>query len=169
MDTTPEATPKTPIIDYDNYNVIKPPGWCAPKGIDKEKIAALREKGLSITDIARIVGCAKQTVFYHLHNMDVEQEQIEEYKTNRADYLAGMQLRLLASITPEDVRKMQPGSRILGACQLFDKERLERGLATSHEKMIVLQVPRSEEEYKKIIENINKSGDNEVPETPQNP
>lgn len=145
-----ENMQETPQENYDDYDINRPPGYSAPKGLNKEKIAALRKKGLSMAEVGKIVGCSKNTVFYHLRNMNIEDEAIEDYKKKRADILAGVQLRLLQSITSKDIQKSPLGSRILAVAQLYDKERLERNLATSNQQVIILQVPDSKAQYERM-------------------
>lgn len=136
----------------DNLVIDRPSGYSGQKNIDRDKVVALRRKGLSMREIAKILGCSQQAIFYHLHQAGADQEQIDSYKANRADYLAALQLRMLSSLSPADVAKMPGGSRVLAACQLYDKERLERGKTTNNTAMLVLQIPDTRDEYNKIID-----------------
>lgn len=67
---------------------------------------------------------------------------IHDYKSNRADIFAGLQHRLLQSITDEDIKKAPIGSRVLAAAQIYDKERLERGESTQNLHQIVDVISR---------------------------
>jgi hypothetical protein len=95
------------------------------KNIPIEKITELRDKGLSFSQIAKIVGCSKVNVSLRLKYAGYDQGEIKIYKKNRANIFAWMQDKLLSSITEDDIKKTPVGSRILGVAQLYDKERLE--------------------------------------------
>jgi hypothetical protein len=103
-----------------------------PKGINQEEVLRLRQKGLSTTQIGKIVDCSKTNVANILAKYEVEQEQVNNYKDYRADILAGLQARILLSIDDADIKKAPMGLRVLAVSQLYDKERLERGLSTNN-------------------------------------
>jgi biotin operon repressor len=105
---------------------------CANKNIPIEKMKALREQGLSYPQIGKLLGCSHINVLNRLKGYDIQHEDVKGYIDNRADILADMQWKLLSSITPDDIKKTPTGSRILAVAQLYDKERLERGLSTSN-------------------------------------
>mgnify|MGYP007100133974 CR=1 FL=1 len=71
-----------------------------------------------------------------LNRYNIMKENVERFKANRSDIFAGMQDRLLHSITDEDIQKAPLGSRVLAACQIYDKERTERGLVNSTSAVI---------------------------------
>ena len=76
----------------------------------------------------------------------IEKGQVEEYKAHRADVFAGIQHRLLASCTDEDIKKAPMGSRVLAAAQLYDKERLELDKSTSNIGVLVDVIKRIQEQ-----------------------
>jgi len=104
----------------------------ANKNIPVEKMKALREQGLSYPQIGKLLGCSHINVLNRLRGYDIQHEDVKGYVDNRADVLADMQWKLLSSITPDDIKKTPTGSRILAVAQLYDKERLERGLSTQN-------------------------------------
>ena len=57
---------------------------------------------------------------------------LENFKKNRADILAEKQRMIVEAITPEVIQKASLGTLALAKCQLYDKERLERGLSTGN-------------------------------------
>lgn len=65
----------------------------------------------------------------------IERQQTEDYKGNRADFFAGMQEKIVASITQEDLQKASLRDKIISAGVLYDKERLERGQSTSNQSV----------------------------------
>ena len=116
-----------------------------PKQIPIETIMEYRRKGLSMSDVARIVGCSKPNIVQRLNRMNAELVQVDHYKSNRADFLALKQMRMLNQIT-EPKLKDASAYQLAGMFGiLYDKERLERGQSTSNELQIQV-VKYSEDE-----------------------
>lgn len=59
-------------------------------------------------------------------------QALEEFKKNRADILAEKQREIVAAMTTDKIEKASLGTLALAKCQLYDKERLERGLSTGN-------------------------------------
>ena len=104
----------------------------AMKGINHELTIDLAKKGVSQAQIARIQGCDRSNITRVLQRYGAIEQEVEDFKNHRADIFAGLQNRLISSITPDDIKKTPTGSRILAVAQLYDKERLERGLSTQN-------------------------------------
>jgi hypothetical protein len=85
-----------------------------------------------------------------LKQYKIESNQLSEYKLKRADIMAGMQHKLLASIGEDDIKKAPLGSRVLAAAQLYDKERLERNQSTANISTAHGITPEMQELYDKI-------------------
>jgi hypothetical protein len=99
--------------------------------IKTEVLLKLRQDhGLSYGQIAKLVGYSKRWIIDRIAGLDKDRDN--HYIENRSRVLQGIQARLLYSITDDDIKTMPPGSRILGACQLYDKERLETGQSNSN-------------------------------------
>jgi len=107
------------------------PSKYAPKG-KADQIRRLKDEhpDLSHNQIAKLTDTDPSNVTRVLQRYGAEYKEVERYKRHRADILAGVQARLLKSITQADIEKAPVGSRILAVAQLYDKERLERGKAT---------------------------------------
>ena len=114
-----------------------PPAPTSHKNIPFEKIAELRDKGLSTGQIAKIIGCSKTNVIIRLKYQGYDTHQIKLYKNKRPDLFAWMQDKLLSSITDEDIKKTPVGSRVLAMAQLYDKERLETDQSTSNQAVML--------------------------------
>lgn len=101
---------------------------------DRQEVIRTAEvnPNLSHQDIATLHNVERSTVSKILADYSLTQSKVNGFKEQRADILAGLQARMLISITDEDIKKMPGGSRVLAAAQLFDKERLERDLSTSN-------------------------------------
>lgn len=113
--------------------VEKKPSTHNPKAIkyiDHAKTIDLHNQGVCNADIARIQGCDRSNISRVLQRYGINQAKLKDYKNNRADVLAGIQERLLVSITSKDISKTPAIQRITGAAILYDKERLERNQAT---------------------------------------
>jgi hypothetical protein len=83
-------------------------------------------------EIADTLGISNQAVHQCLKRYGIEVNHTQTYKEHRADVLAGMQAKLLSYVDDEKIQKAPMGSIVLAACQLYDKERLERDLSTSN-------------------------------------
>ena len=104
-----------------------------------QKIHELIEAGChKVTTIAKAADCNHALVSRVLSRYNIEQDQVDGYKRNRADILAGLQHRIISSITDEDIQKAPMGSRVLAAAQLYDKERLERGQGSGDKPMLII-------------------------------
>jgi hypothetical protein len=96
--------------------------------------AALKLKvdnGLSYSQIGAIQGYTKQAIHKAIKPL-LPPASNEYYKTHRADILSGLQAKLLAQVDDARLKKAPAGSLVLAACQLYDKERLERGQSTAN-------------------------------------
>lgn len=105
------------------------------KHIDHRKTIELAQQGLSHSEIAKIQGCDHSNITRVLQRYGVT-DNYKDYKQHRADILAGLQHRLLSSITDNDIQKTPAIQRIMAAGILYDKERLERGLSNSNVSII---------------------------------
>jgi predicted DNA-binding protein YlxM (UPF0122 family) len=85
---------------------------------------------LTLREVAAICDTSHSHVIATLQRYGIQRKAVEDFKKHRADILAGMQHRLLVSMTDEDIKRMPGGSRVLAAAQLFDKERLQNDLSS---------------------------------------
>lgn len=95
---------------------------------------------LTTREIGAIVKCSHVNVAYVLKRYGINHERLKQFKSNRADILAGLQEKILNTLTPADIKKMPGGSRVLAACQLYDKERLERDLSTANVASVMADI-----------------------------
>lgn len=99
--------------------------------IDTEAAIKLKlDNKLSYQQIAAIQGVSKQAIHQKIKDL-LPTDTSRTYQEHRADILASLQAKLIQSIDDEKLKKLPAGSAILALCQLYDKERLERGQATS--------------------------------------
>jgi len=95
-----------------------------------------RNPNLSYSDLGKLNGTTHVAMIKLLQRHGITKEQVEDYKASRADLFAGMQDKIVASITNEDLQKASLRDKVIAAATLYDKERLERGLNTSTTLMI---------------------------------
>ena len=92
----------------------------------------------SMRQLAKYAGASVSTVHEVLQRYGITKNYVEDYKENRADIFAGLQSRLISSISEQDIQKAPMGSRVLAAAQLYDKERLERGQGSGDKPMLII-------------------------------
>ena len=102
----------------------------APKFIPIETLIEYANKGLSYPEVAKLVGCSPENVCQRFKTIDYTPERLKDYKKHRADILSHLGSQLINNISHEDIQKAPLGTKVLAYCQLYDKERLERGQST---------------------------------------
>ena len=133
MSRASKRAKKEIIIPPDNE--LPTPAPTTPKMISVESLLELHSKGLSHTQISKILGCNPSNVTHRLQTAGVT--SLRDYKKNRADFFAATQSRMLNNITEEDMKKASLSQKVVAAGILYDKERLERDLSTQNIKPLV--------------------------------
>jgi len=87
------------------------------------------EKGLTYKEIATLQDVTPAAIYKQIAHL-LPDEETQIYKSKRGDILAKLQKELLKSISPDDLKGMPVGQRLMGYGILFDKERLERNQST---------------------------------------
>ena len=87
---------------------------------------------LSYEKIGKMVGRDKSNIARALQRYGIESEKVEQYKDFRADYLAGVQDKMLEAVSKKDMEKVSVRDLSVSYGILFDKERLQRGLSTQN-------------------------------------
>jgi len=62
----------------------------------------------------------------------IDQTKTNDYKSHRADIFAGIQHKILASVSDEDIKKASLFQKAGVVGLLYDKERLERDMSTAN-------------------------------------
>jgi hypothetical protein len=101
------------------------------KDIPIDLLLDYSSKGLTYRDIAKLAGCSAANVHQRIKAVNFDPNHLRAYKDNRADLLAWKQRELILSLDSAEIKAMQPRDRIVSYGILYDKERLERGQATS--------------------------------------
>ena len=104
----------------------------APKYIPIESIIEYYRKGLSKTDIAKVLGCHHSNISNRLKPYLDEIETLDVYKAHRADVIALKGKEILKNITPDKIEKASAYQLTGMYSILYDKERLERGESTAN-------------------------------------
>ena len=113
----------TPITD-ENSN--------AAKDIPIELLIDYRSKGLTMTEIGKLLNCSHANVSQRLSALNDDLDSLPKYKDNRADIMALKGRQALNSITQEKLQKASPSQAAMVYGVLYDKERLERDQATAN-------------------------------------
>ena len=131
--------------------------------LDRAKVLALSEQGLSTADIAKHQGVAPSTVFRFLQQTEPERLAIEAFKKERGDVFARLSAKsldlqekivdtfddaLIAALTPSQKSGLLMTLNVQSGT-LYDKERLERNLSTDNVGMFGKIILQSEEELGK--------------------
>src|SRR5210317_1888292 len=95
-------------------------------------IDLLENKGLNQAQAAKVLGCHKSNISYHLKQLDYTPGYLKSYKENRADVLAALQLQILKNLTSDKFQKASAYQLTGMYSILYDKERLERGQSTEN-------------------------------------
>jgi len=109
-------------------------------GVNIEKAVELRLKGLTYQEIGDYFCVTKQAIQYHLGGLTADELSLKAYKDNRADLLAMKQTELLKTLTPEEIKKIPPGSRVTCMGILYDKEAIERGHSDPKSGVVNIQI-----------------------------
>jgi len=119
----------------------------------KEKIIELAQNTeLSQGQIAKLTDVEKSTVCKVLQNYGMEHRSIEEYKSNRASILAGLQQRIAKSVTDEEIKKASLQVKAMAYGVFYDKERLELGKSTTITDDVDHILQRIESRFNKAID-----------------
>ncbi len=106
---------------------------------------------LTTREVAKLCDTDHSHVVRVMQRYGIVNNYVHDYKANRADIFAGLQHILLSSITPDDIQKAPLGSRVLAACQIYDKERLERGQSTGNMAVGLSLTPALQDAVNHII------------------
>jgi hypothetical protein len=117
----------------------------APKG-KAQLIRDIKDRHpeLSNVQIGKLTDTTAANVCMVLQRYGIVHQEIQDYKSNRADILAGLQHRILTSISEDDLKKAPIQVKLMGYGILYDKERLERGQSTHNLSSISLIIQEIE-------------------------
>ena len=102
----------------------------------------VRYPELSEAEIAKRVGCSPSnvhqvlSVFLHGHS----EGELRDFQANKADIYDAVQMRALASVTQDKLRKSSATSLVTAAAILEDKARTTRGQPTSMHVQLLMEV-----------------------------
>ncbi len=102
------------------------------KNIPMENMLDLAGKGLSHSQIAKILGCSRSNVTARLRKYRSHLQGLKYYRQNRGDVFAIMEKRFLGSITDQDIKEMPTHQRVTVAEKLYNMGRLETGKSTTN-------------------------------------
>ena len=98
-----------------------------PKYTPINQVDALLKKGLTNTQIGKLLGISYVAVGNLIKRHGLNPKEDTAFKKDRADILASKQRLLLNNITVGKIKKMAVRDNVVSFGILYDKERLERG------------------------------------------
>ena len=107
-------------------------GKIKPHPVSLSKVADLRARGFSLSEIGKQVGISKQAVSQLLHRYGLDIKRVESFRKGKALVLHGRQERLIAGITDEDIKKTDVWSRLIAFGVAFDKTQLVENKPTAN-------------------------------------
>lgn len=87
---------------------------------------------LTREEVGRIHGITSGRVSQLCTKYGINKDELADFKDNRADIFANLQRVITESLTVDEIKKAPAASRVLMLCQIYDKERLERGQSTEN-------------------------------------
>jgi len=128
-----KETPKPETSEVSEFNNLPEPHPCRPKNIPLSKIVELRNKGLSHSQVGKLLGCTKEAISQRLARYpEIDSGAAREYKDARSEILRGLQIRTLKTLSPSDIQKASVRDRTILFGTLYDKERLEEDKTTAN-------------------------------------
>ena len=117
------------LVIMDNLQTV--PSYSVNKNIPIEVLIGYSQQGLSAPEIGKLVGCSPTNIYQRFQTVNYTPQHLESFKKNRADLMAQKQRELLSALDSEAIKRMAPRDVVVSYGILYDKERLERGQATS--------------------------------------
>ena len=144
----------------------------SPKGIDIEDILAYKKKGLSHSEIGKVVGCSEQNVSKRIQSMELE--SLSNFRDNKDHVFEHLQRKIVKSIGDGQLNSMSGLQLITGAAILQDKIQVIRGLSSEivDHRVLTLDLNKAIEQLRQEqgIDDRVTNGQNEqiidVPECP---
>ena len=93
---------------------------------------------LTTREIAAICDTGHSHVIATFQRYMINQTETNDYKSHRADIFAGIQHKILASVSDEDIKKASLFQKAGVVGLLYDKEQAERGLSDNNTRPLVM-------------------------------
>ncbi len=107
----------------------------AQKGISLESILGYRAMGMNGPEIARLLGCTKETIYWHLNRFKATIEAHKIVEPKKTNWLAMSHSRALLAYNSLSIEEQKGKEGVNIATQigiLADKERLYKGESTQN-------------------------------------
>lgn len=119
-------------IDQATIDALPQTLQCGPKGLSIETIIDLRQRGLSVGQIGKLIGCSTQNVAKRLAKINETIDNTHKYRKNRAFILAYHEQRISQELTDAKLKKAKFIDLVKGMSFLHNQERLEEGKSTQN-------------------------------------
>jgi hypothetical protein len=131
-------------------NAPMPPIKRPKRGTKSRAIIKVAQENPTLTtrEIGKLTDSDHSHVVKVLQRYQIEYERVQKFKDHRADILAGLQEKVVNSLSPADIEKAGLRDRAVVLGILHDHERLERGQSTqnvTHLHAVVRELQREEQ------------------------
>ena len=116
--------------------LTNPHGSTGPKGIPIERILALKAKGLSLNDMAKLLDCSDDNIKKRIKDLSIE--TLNDFNDHKASIYDIVERKHLNKLLDDDSKR--PMEDMTVAAIAGDKGRVIRGLATEVVDHRVLQI-----------------------------
>ena len=145
MESRPQGEPKNTSEDVTNLptTAFDPIDLLPDEPIPLAVMLNYRAKGLTYAEIGTLCGCTKQNIHIRLQPVISQVRGLKEFKDHRADMLAAVGkvgIEVYLSLTREEQKKLMMKRGLTDMGIAWDKERLERDLATSYVVTVIADI-----------------------------
>jgi predicted DNA-binding protein YlxM (UPF0122 family) len=91
-------------------------------------------------EIAQAVNVSTAAVCQTLKRYGIDYNQLENFRKRRADIFAGLQDKILNTVSVKDIKDASVLQRVTAAGILYDKERLETGKTTANIGTLIARI-----------------------------
>jgi predicted DNA-binding protein YlxM (UPF0122 family) len=129
-----------------------------PKQSTEAILALAMETQASPSEIADVLNVSNQAVYQCLERHKINPNRLKSYKNHRADIFAGIQTKIIKHIDERRLEKASAFQLVGSLGLLYDKERVERGLATEivSYRAVSLEVSKIDVEIRRLEQELSR-------------
>jgi hypothetical protein len=105
----------------------------SPKNIPITRIIDLKLKGLSNTEVSKILNCDKSNITYRLNSINFDTDELQAYKDRRADIQAFIQ----SKISKKEIEFLSHANSKIETWNDMKAASIAKGVTTDKEAMII--------------------------------
>ena len=123
---------ETPQINDKALSALPDNSKYIPKKIPVETILELRNKGLSMSQVATLLGCTKPNIVNRLKSINHKLNTLKDYKSNIGDILALKHRSVINHLTNDKLKDASAYQLVGMSGILFDKWRIAEDKSTQN-------------------------------------